>query len=625
MSLLINDFKKGWQNKSRHESMHDDAVYVASDVDFSETCMIKARKSFTTGTEFPFYPHANYVAFNNMYKVYVEGVGKYLFYASNSTTGLLRYNSVTKTATAISSSLLSTTAISYATCRPALSSYTYVYITNGVTMLCDNGTTNKTWGIDPPEGSPSVTVDTTTGQLSAGDYSYVYTFYDNSTGSESDPSPACASITVEANDSVMVSNIETSSNARVTSRRLYRTISDGGTRYLVAIIPDNVVREYIDTIPDANLTQAVTTDQGAPPLGSVVAALGNVLFLTGNPNYPNRVYYSRADYPDNFPSTYYIEAGPGGVVVQNMLVLEGKMYFITKTGIVDLYGYEDQPETFGVLDTKASEGTYARWSPAVASGRIYYLTKTGVSAFDGVRSEKVSTAIERLFGDTPTELYPIVNKNTAATEAKGVGFNGKYYLKVPLLDYEGETYNRLLEYDPVEQQWRLIKTTTINGSSETLNVLYDIFADNDGGVLLGVLGSVASTSTYKQVFNLLATDTPYSGDVISPEVVTKSYDFTAHTESPVKAPEVAYGQKASKVDEIAWLKEFRIDGRGTWTFYFYVDGTLRHTETLTSMTKSSAYEWHDFPSKIKGRYVYVKATATSAGPTTHELREIEVR
>jgi len=623
MSLLIDDLKKGWQNKARHQLMHTDAVYVANDVDFSETGGFRARKSFAIGTGFPYYPIIDYTLVNNLYKVYVEGVNKYLFYFVAAGYGLCRFNSVTNVISIISSAITTDKFVSYAPMKPMLSSYTYVYITDGTTMLCDNGTLSRTWGIDPPTGAPTVAISSVTGSLSTGDYSYVYTFYDSNTGAESDPSPACADISVTSGQAVLVSNIETSTNSRVTSRMLYRTIADGGTRYLVAIIPDNVVKEYDDTITDANLTQAVVRDQGVPPIGSIVLALKNVLFLSGDVNYHNRVYYATADYPDNFPSLNYVEAGDSGTVIQNMVNLEGKVHFITKTGVIGLTG--DDPESYSTHTTKADDGTYAKKSVVVVGGGIYYLSKLGINRFDGVKSERVSNAIDRLFGDTPTSLYPIVDKSTAGEVAQATGFNGKYYIRLPLVYDDGTVANRIVEYDPTEKQWRLISTVVTNRTSTEVDKLYWLLGDNVEGKLYGVIGSYSSSVSNCEVVDLIATDTKHTGDKISPKVVTKDYDITASPGHPVKAPEISYGRTASRVDEVAWIKEYRIDALGTWSLTFYVDGVSRFTATLSNLKRSDAYVWRAFTTKIKGRFLHVKLEATNAGPISHVFNELEIR
>lgn len=756
MSLLINDFKQGWQNKARHELMHDDAVYVAKNVEFANTGSIKSRQRHEAHSTL-FSRLTLHAPVMNIYQISVEGIDKQLIFFSDS-DGLYRWNSATGVTTTISSALTSARHISYGAVKPILSTYTYVYITDGVSMISDNGTSTKTWGIDPPESAVSVSVDTTVGELTAGAYSYVYTFYDGATGSESDPSPACASITVTAAQSVLVSNLTTSSNSRVTARRLYRTIADGGTRYLIAIISDNVTTYYVDTIPDSSLTQAVTTDAGIPPTCDVVLGLKNVLFITGDVNYSNRVYNCIADEPDNWPSTYYVEVGNAGTVVQNLASAEGKVYAVTRTGVFGLTGELEFPDTFTTDETKSTVGTYARWSVASVGGGVYYLARNGIYRFDGVRSECVSTPIDKLFWDSPTSLYSVVNKSTAASVARATAFSGKYYITLPLRDYTGSIANALLEFDPSEKQWRLVSTEIVdvygdegndvlfgsvttttentfgselitNGTMEldaswtdfgspvsnvrsstqkhagtysrafnadsaadgiesatfstttqtkyrftfwiyppATSVSYVVYKGTGGG-FYNVLGSATGLTANSwnqvtvdytepsggnrgtavvfatagsgvhyvddvslkvvgyegEVYSLLATDEYNTLDTINPEVVTKNYDFTSSPEDPVKSPEIAYGSKARRVTEIAWLKEYRVDATGTWTFEFFVDGVSRFSATLSNLTHADAYSWRAFNSKIKGRFVYVKATASGASPTTHELREIEIR
>jgi hypothetical protein len=238
-----------------------------------------------------------------------------------------------------------------------------------------------------------------------------------------------------------------------------------------------------------------------------------------------------------------------------------------------------------------------------------------VKGFDGVRSEVVSTDIEKLFWDTPTGLYSVVDRDLAPSVCRATGYGGRYYLVVPLRDTTGTTTNKLLEFNPSEQQWRLIDDR-----------LDDVFGDDSNGVLFGSADyQFSTTSGTSMVYKLLDGDSGVSDDSASVEIVTKNYDLTASPEYPVKAPEVSYGMTASRVTEIAWVKEFRIDATGTWTFEFFIDEVSSHTVTLTGLKRSDAYEWRNFASKLKGRFLYVKCTASNAGPTSHQLREIEVR
>lgn len=611
MSLLINNFAEGWVNKYQHTLMKDTQVYVATDVDFTETGAIKCRKKHSLHT--PYFAGVSVATpINNIYKIEVEGVDKQLIYYTRS-TGLFRWNSETNVTTTISTAITSVRHVSYTAIVPELSDYTYVYITDGITMLCDNGTTTKTWGIDPPESAVTVAAYSIVGELSAGEYAYSYTFYDDSTGTESDSSPVCAPITVAATASVLVSNIGVSTNARVTSRRLYRTIANGGTRYFVAIIPDNSTTTFVDVKSDDVLVDALVMDQGIPPLGDVVLAVKDTLFLTGNVDFKNRVYFCIPEHPDNFPSVYYIDVGNSGTIVQNMVESDGKVYFVTKDGVYGLSGTD--ADSYAALSTKAQGGTDARWSVVACGGAVYYKTRIGVNRFDGVSSVNILADIEKLSWETPTALYSVIDKEQSASKCIGTKFDSKYYLIVPLKNTSGVTSNKLLEYNHAEKQWRVIGTR-----------LDDVFGDDDRGVLFGSadLDFVADVGT-SMVYSLLSSDSGLATDQPTVDIVTKEYDISTVAEEPVKSPEVAYGMKAKRVTEIGWLREYRIDASGGGVVYLYVDGVLRVTATLTGLSRANANLWRNITPAIKGRYAYVRLTATNAGPSTHILRELELR
>lgn len=601
MGLLIDNFDGWWQNRQRQGLVPDKALYKVTDAASDELGAVTCRRLHTTNARFSGVSSGSVI--KNIYQLDVEGRAKRLVFHTEGTS-LHVWNSSTGISRTLSSAM-SGGHVSYAAMKPVLSTLTYVYVTDGTVALCDNGTTSKTWGIDGPTRVPTATIDPDfTGNLSAGDYRYAFSFYDKSTGSESVLSPATAALTVAASKAVLVTDIAVSSNPRVTSRRVYRTIADGGSYYLLRTLDDNTTTSLLDTVADDNLTSLATLDQDIPPEGDLVMTYGDHLLMAGDLNNPNRLSFNIANYPDQFPSTYYVSVGSADDKIQNMFIHEGAAYLLLTAGIARLYGSD--PDTFVTAATRSHLGTYARWSQAVGPDGVYFLAYDGVYRFDGVKSVRVSDKINKIFGLTPGDWFDVVDRSTAGDVARSAFLQGKYYLVVPMKTATGSVTKRLLVYDTLTVMWDLYSVEAD-----------DVFADEGRGELYGGMKDADDDTKYT-VYNLMAAD---ASTIDTPEVdvVTKAYDMRDIGEFPQK------DVLKPRQKNVGWLRKYRVDAIGSWTFGFYVDGKLRFSATLSGLTEADKNTWRDFSSAIKGREVYIRITSSgSPQPTTHILNEIEL-
>jgi hypothetical protein len=579
---------------------------MCKDLNVDELGVVKCRKLHKEESHFSELSLDDEV--ENFYQTDVEGSGKRLVYYTSG-TGLYRWNSATGVTTTLSSAMIGNH-VSYAPLKPVLSTRTHVYITDGVTMLCDDGVSSKTWGIDPPTTPLNASAVGSGGSLEAGDYSYVYTFYDGETGIESDPSPVCGDVTAAADDSVTLTEIGISPNSRVTARRIYRTIADGGTKYLLTSIGDNVTTTFLDTITDDNLVTALVDDQGIPPEGDVVVSFRNRLFMI-DPDYPNRVRFSRSSRPDSFPSTYFIDVGSSDDKLCNFFELDGALYTISDISIFRLYG--DTADTYDFIKVRSHIGTDCRWSVAVGPDGAYFLRKRiGVYRFNGLNSTLASGGIKRAFGLSTESWVDIIDRNTVSTVARGEFLDENYWLMVPMKDSDGDINNRLLVYDTSRpagtQSWVLHKTSCD-----------DIFSDRGRGILYGCMASLSETGYYS-VYELFSVNANTNDDAV-PELVTKSYEIV----EPKSYGVTSSGFVASTTPAVGWLKRYRFDGLGSWDLVFYVDGRSAYSVSLSNVTASDRGTWYDVETKLKGRYFYLHITGSGTPrPETHKIREIEV-
>ena len=576
MGYVFENFSLGWQNRAGHDLMKDEALYRCVDLDMLELGVLRCVKG---SSELGFFAAQGYGSeVKNVYQLDVEGNGVLLVYY---TTGgsLYRYNSFTGVSTELSDGI-SETNVSYAPFKPTLSNITYIYITDGTTMLCDNGSSSYTWGIDPPENALSASMYGSGGLLQAGDYTWQYTFYNSNTGTESNPCLLMGAETAGALDSADVKGIETSSNSQVTSRRLYRSLVDGGSHYLVRDIGDNVTTSFIDVEDDDNLTTKMNTDQGVPPTVDTVRNFQNRLFLGGNSDFPNRVWYSRGSRPGNYPTDYYLEVGTVDDRVVDMVEFEGTLFFMQTAGISGLYG--TTPDTFAWYKTRSHVGIAGKYSAVSGPDGIYFLGFDGVYRFDGVKSVRVSEQVGRTFGKLTTDWISIVHWDTVDEVCRSCFLNGVLYMLLPVIDKEGSVTNVVLSYDIFQQTWTEL----------SLDCDY-IYSDIGRGK---VYGSYLVGSRYT-VLELLELVSGVLGDNDpTPEFVTKSVEFG----------------RSKDGSRVKWLRRFRVDAEGSWTVYFYVDNVLRYTKALSGIDGSDRYVWYDFDEEIKGFNVYAKVVATGS-------------
>jgi hypothetical protein len=576
MGYVFENFSLGWQNRAGHDLMKDEALYRCVDLDMLELGVLRCVKG---SSELGYFAAQGYGSeVKNVYQLDVEGNGVLLVYY---TTGgsLYRYNSFTGVSTELSDSINETN-VSYAPFKPTLSNITYIYITDGTTMLCDNGSSSYTWGIDPPENALSASMYGSGGLLQAGDYTWQYTFYNSNTGTESNPCLLMGAETAGALDSADVKGIETSSNSQVTSRRLYRSLVDGGSHYLVRDIGDNVTTSFIDVEDDDNLTTKMNTDQGVPPTVDTVRNFQNRLFLGGNSDFPNRVWYSRGSRPGNYPTDYYLEVGTVDDRVVDMVEFEGTLFFMQTAGISGLYG--TTPDTFAWYKTRSHVGIAGKYSAVSGPDGIYFLGFDGVYRFDGVKSVRVSEQVGRTFGKLTTDWISIVNWDTVDEVCRSCFLNGVLYMLLPVIDNNGSVTNVVLSYDIFQQTWTEL----------SLDCDY-IYSDKGRGK---VYGSYLVDSRYT-VLELLELVSGVLGDNDpTPEFVTKSVEFG----------------RSKDGSRVKWLRRFRVDAEGSWIVYFYVDNVLRYTKALSGIDGSDRYIWYDFDEEIKGFNVYAKVVATGS-------------
>jgi hypothetical protein len=170
-----------------------------------------------------------------------------------------------------------------------------VYFCDGVSTPSKwDGTTVTNWGIVTPAVTPGIS--TGAGVLSpTSGYSYVYAYYNSTTGHISSASAASANTGPLTSKNITVS-YTASGDSQVTNIWIFRTVDGGSLYYFLAQVA-NTTTSYTDSTADSGLnTLLIAPISGVnnpPPAGMAHVAfyagyawgsVGNVLYFSNGPN-----------------------------------------------------------------------------------------------------------------------------------------------------------------------------------------------------------------------------------------------------------------------------------------------------------------------------------------------------
>lgn len=144
-----------------------------------------------------------------------------------------------------------------------------VYCCNGGTTVyaaVQAGCSDRNWGIAEPTTNCALAATTGGSMDVSSTYYYAYTFYNGSSGVESNPSPTNSVSLGAAQNAVNLSSIDVSGDSQVTARKIYRTVGNGGILYYLATISDNTTTTYADTTADSGLSDIIISYDNYAPI-----------------------------------------------------------------------------------------------------------------------------------------------------------------------------------------------------------------------------------------------------------------------------------------------------------------------------------------------------------------------
>lgn len=272
------------------------------------------------------------------------------------------------------------------------------------------------------EGAPVVARDTTGDVFDEGFvYSYKVT-YVSKYGNQSNSSPQSINYTIPSGGAnrLVLTNIPVSSDPQVIARRIYRTVANGSIWLFVDDILDNETTTYYDATPDGSL--GVTTppqagdfsdDNSPPPKGGIVQVFQRTVFMAGDPQNPNILYYSEDDDPESFPLINFFELDDK---ITAMYPSYAGLIVETETNKWQVIG--SNPD-FSVNRIIPDMGCVGRRAAATARQEGYAIDRDGLRLFDLNEPAKVSEPIRDKY-DSEISKTNIELIHTAHSKANNI-------------------------------------------------------------------------------------------------------------------------------------------------------------------------------------------------------------
>ena len=224
----------------------------------------------------------------------------------------------------------------------------------------------------------------------------------------------------------------------------------------------------------------------------LVACAFEQMWLAGDPQNPNRLYYSKATGPESFPPENYIEIGVPSDPIMAVIVLRGQIFVGTTQRIYRVVVYPGITPT--AYPTGARHGFISKWAWCIVEGRIVYRSADGIYVFSGDDAQYVSQPVEWIFsqkepnlGPIPTDLVSLQplnlnNQNLLMAYNKNEAFYSYFGL--------GNVQVRMV-FDITYQRWR-----NDTGDYTAMNTEEDtqlfVVGRNDGMIYLDRMGDVDS-------------------------------------------------------------------------------------------------------------------------------------
>jgi hypothetical protein len=364
-----------------------------------------------------------------------------------------------------------------------------------------------------------------------------------------------------------------------TARKVYRTVGGGTALLLLATISDNTTSTYADTITDGSLTTAYPAVTDDIPKGNLLTVHRERLFLSGDPTYPNKIYYSNPYLPHYMQvttSTDYMEISPeDGDQIMGIPIQLQRMVCIKKNSIRKLYITSPvsgaDPNTWYADDPIAWVGSPATWSITQTPSGVVFLGWDHWYIFDGAGAQPIFDEFN---------IDDILQANFS--DVVGFFHNGIFLAAYTDKRYASQVNDRVMMYNLKREalSYDLWTGPNINGAN--------CFASRSGDDEVGDLYYGDSAKGYivkdkdTESTHRLKTKTEVSAG-------TKTNTFIGGTEN---SPTIEIGAitSASSIPNdicIFWDKELTTPGSGWTEITGYESRLLKISSTVTALTTAA--------------------------------------
>jgi len=373
-------------------------------------------------------------------------------------------------------------------------------------LLRSDGNSVAAAGIAAPTTAPTL-AEGAAGDLGAGDYVGVYTYYNSNTGSESDYSPASTALTLAASKKIDWSAVTTSSNGQVNARRLYRTLVDQqGEYFRVATINDNVnTTTYTgDNALLADMGAAAGTKNGTPPTTCLYCEIFQErMWVTDGVD----LYFSELGLPESFGAFNYIPVSPDdGYSISGLKAFSERLLIGKTNALYYLTGTDDM--SFELRTLSDRHGVASHHSMKASEGICFWFGGNNFYMTDGNSVQAIgNTEIRDIVDAIPADAY----KNVVA------GVDSKYGWYVVGIPYGDVGYiNKILVFNYRSGDWTTFTYDTSIGCPQ----YFGEFEDEDG---LQVIYCPTYNST-GHVYQFMEGEDDYGYDIVC-VLRTKSFGF----------------------------------------------------------------------------------------------------
>jgi len=319
----------------------------------------------------------------------------------------------------------------------------YLGSTTGVKKYYPAQTVLWNAGITSPAAALTATGGTT--GLLSGTYTWYWTYYNSTTGEESNPSTTISNELIVALKRVTLSGFVASTDSQVDKIRIYRNANGVPGQWWYVGEKANTTATFEDNVSDDALGLELLNTNAPPPNSTIMLWNMNRMFYVDEDN-PSKLMWSEPFKPGSVPaySYYYIEKGDGGRIVA-IAACYGNIIVFKNTGVFCFYFNPIDPTQSYYAPIAQKYGCWSPMSVENVQETIVFLSPEGLKKITngGTTIEDIDILVKTDLGSAPmpaiSNLFRTCSKSVIK-RAVGTYYEtrNQYHLSVP---YYGSTVN----------------------------------------------------------------------------------------------------------------------------------------------------------------------------------------